>query len=97
MRRKAKVDSNHGKIRDALRQCGISVFDASRVGNGFPDLVCALGGVTVLVEVKVPRGKLTRDQEAFKASWGGVIAIVRDLDGVETTARFMRAMAGRLK
>ena len=47
-----KVDRNHGEIRDALRALGWYVYDTSRLGGGFPDLVCAKNGRLVLVEVK---------------------------------------------
>jgi hypothetical protein len=97
MRRAARVDENHGEIRDALRKAGVIVFDASHIGQGFPDLACSFKGFTMLVEVKMPKGKLTRDQERFKADWQGVIAIVRDLEGVETAVKFMRSMAERMK
>ena len=97
MRRAARVDENHGDIRDELRKLGVTVFDASNVGQGFPDLVCSYGGFTMLVEVKMPKGSLTPDQVRFKADWQGVVAIVRDLAGAETTVKFMRAMAERMK
>lgn len=51
-----QVDTSHAPIRDALRKAGLQVIDASRVGDGFPDLlvhgrhsVCriGLGGRTV--------------------------------------------------
>lgn len=97
MRRAAKVDRNHGEIRDALRAMGIRVYDASRVGGGFPDLVCSFGGFTMLVEVKDGRNGFTDDQKGFAGDWQGALSIVRDLDGAQTVARFMRAMAERLK
>lgn len=97
MRRAAKVDRNHGEIRDALRQIGIVVYDSSRVGGGFPDLVCSFGGFTMLVEVKDGKNGFTADQESFAGDWKGELSIVRDLDGAATVARFMRAQARKLQ
>lgn len=97
MRLKARTDRNHGEIRDALRAMGIRVYDASRVGGGFPDLVCSFGGFTMLVEVKHGRNGFTADQEGFAGDWQGALFIVRDLDGAQTVARFMRSQARKLQ
>ena len=47
-----KVDENHALIVKTLRELGCSVFDCSRVGKGFPDLVVGKNNHTALVEVK---------------------------------------------
>lgn len=52
MRRRARVDANHASIRAALRSCGWTVLDTSRLGHGFPDLLAARGGRIELIEVK---------------------------------------------
>ena len=52
MRRRARVDANHADIVATLRACGWYVHDTSRLGGGFPDLVCARAGKVILVEVK---------------------------------------------
>ena len=41
MRRAYRKDGNQTKIEEHLRKAGLSVFDTSMVGNGFPDLVVA--------------------------------------------------------
>jgi hypothetical protein len=76
---------------------GIAVLSLARMGQGVPDLLLSYGGFTMLAEVKMPKGELTEEQKRFKGSWQGGITIVRDLDGVETTVRYMRAMAAKLR
>ncbi len=64
MRLKARTDTRHAAIREALRRVGCSVHDTSALGHGFPDLcVRTPDGFLLLLEVKSPRGKLTPDQE----------------------------------
>lgn len=52
MRVRAKVDRNHAEIIETLRKCGWYVYDSSRLGRGFPDLVAAKGERLELIEVK---------------------------------------------
>lgn len=93
MRRAAKVDNNHAEIRDGLRQLGFSVADTSRLGAGFPDLVCA--GLrwsnsqvecsiveTLLIEVKQPKKKLTPDEQEFFNNWQGAIMVATCIEDV---------------
>ncbi|MGB1373649.1 MAG: VRR-NUC domain-containing protein [Aequoribacter sp.] len=48
------------------------------VGKGVPDLLIGAEGVTILVEVKGPKGKLTDDQKKWHSSWlGDKVYIVR--------------------
>lgn len=81
MRRAAKVDANHSRIVATLRAAGISVYDTSAVGRGFPDLVCGYGGRTYVVEVKdgakyASQRRLTGPQEVFRASWLGCYKVL---------------------
>lgn len=56
--------------------------------KGFPDLAIARGGVVRLIEVKGPKGRLTRDQHAWlDASRGDLLTPRTDLDD------FMEAFA----
>src|SRR5688572_2834121 len=73
-----RTDANHATIRDAFRKLGCRVFDACRVGQGFPDLVVQYGGMTLLVEVKTPKGSATDAQEASEL----MSKVVRNLDDV---------------
>lgn len=65
-----KVDTNHGEIRDILRDMGYKVFDTHELGGGFPDLcVLTRTGVIILLEVKTPGGRLTDDERQFIQEW----------------------------
>ncbi len=72
-----KPDANQQDIVDALRQVGARVYDASRVGEGFPDLIVGYRQCLFLLEVKTSTGKLNRVQKKFHAEWNGYIHIVR--------------------
>jgi hypothetical protein len=50
--RARKVDSNHGQIIKEFRDLGFSVFDTSRVGQGFGDCVIARQMKTAIIEIK---------------------------------------------
>ena len=52
MRRRARTDANHAEMTAALRRCGWTVLDTSRLGSGFPDLLAARAGRIELIEVK---------------------------------------------
>jgi hypothetical protein len=78
MRRAARVDGNQQEIVDALLKAGRSVFIASSIGRGFPDLVVGHDGKTYLLEVKTEKGKKTPHQDMFVAYWrGSEVHIVR--------------------
>lgn len=86
-RRAARKDANHNAIQDAFVRLGWSVADTSRLGDGFPDLVAAKHGETVLVEVKdgskpPSARKLTDDEVKFKGRWQGWYAEVKNMDDV---------------
>jgi hypothetical protein len=76
-------DANHPGIQQAYIDMGCSVFDASKVGSGFPDLVVGIAGTTHLVEIKAPTGKLRKSQADFNDAWrGGKPVIVRSVEDV---------------
>jgi len=90
-RRAAKVDLNQKKIVKELREIGFSVAVTSTAHHGFPDLVCAMGGITMLIEVKSPGGGLTPDQVRFHSEWCDTIVIAeRTEDVVEDYNRRVR-------
>jgi hypothetical protein len=68
-----KVDRNHAEIRDGLRDLGFDVWDCSRFGEGFPDLLVFAHGRLFLLEVKMPGEHLTLAQEFFRTSFPVVI------------------------
>lgn len=87
--RARRVDANHAEIAKAFRRCGWSVADTSRLGSGFPDLVVARAGRTVLVEVKdgakpPSKRKLTEDEQSFADAWHGEYRIAESVDDVLT-------------
>lgn len=57
----------------------ISSFDVHVVGNGFPDLVVAVGGRNFLVEVKTGSGNLTEKEENFIKSWNGIVIVANSV------------------
>lgn len=82
MRRAAKVDGNHGAVVKALRDAGIAVKSLASVGGGMPDLLCALRGINVLLEVKdgskpPSERELTKAESEFFAEWPGVVFLVK--------------------
>jgi hypothetical protein len=72
-----KPDANQKKIVQALEKVGCTVYDASRIGGGFPDLVVGRAGQCFFLEVKTPSGKLNKAQREFKEWWRGNYAVVR--------------------
>jgi hypothetical protein len=97
MRRAARTDTNHTEIVAAFRKLGCSVLSLASLGRGVPDLLVSLGGITWLVEVKMPKGKETGDQIAFISGWKGCRALVRDLNGVLTVVRSLQEQSDRLR
>ena len=79
-----RVDLNHQEIVKMLRSLGATVFDASRMGQGFPDLVVGYNHKhTVLVEIKSgEKKKFTQAQLKFMADWkGSAVTRINDVDG----------------
>lgn len=86
-----KVDVNHSLIVKTLRDLGCSVFDSSKVGNGFPDLVVGKNNKTVLVEVKAnEKAKFTPAQELFMVNWRG--SAVARIDTVDAAIRLVKVL-----
>lgn len=78
--RAAKVDQNQPEIVAALRKAGISVQSTATIGKGFPDLIAAKGDQCWLIEVKMPKGTLTPDQQRFLSEWKGTVHIARTVE-----------------
>jgi hypothetical protein len=77
--RAARVDANQAEIVEALRQVGATVQHLHGVGAGCPDLAVGLRGVTYLLEIKMPAGKLTADEREWHNAWKGHAVIVRSV------------------
>ena len=79
----------------AFRKFGCSVWDTSRMGGGFPDLLIGWSGVCALVEIKdgtkpPSRRKLTPAEQEFKDTWKGGVHLVESLDDVLIVAARMK-------
>ena len=97
---RARLDAAHPGIVQALRQAGICAFSTAAIGNGFPDIVAALRGVNVLLEVKTgstpSERKLTADERAFHDSWAGALAVVSTPEEAKLAVIEAVREAGRL-
>jgi len=76
------------------RMVGLKVWDTSRLGNGFPDLVWAYGGIVELVEIKdgskpPSKRRLTKAEEAFKRM-GFPVRLVQSTEDVLSAAKTLR-------
>ena len=80
MRRLGKVDNNHGEVVKAARKLGCQVLSLAPLGHGCPDLLLyhARTRRMLLVEVKVPKGKINALQADFAALWP--VSVVRTVD-----------------
>lgn len=78
-----RVDSNQKEIVKAFKDLGCSVFDTSRVGQGFPDLLVGRNKKTVLVEIKSSeKAVFTTAQELFMTNWrGSTVVRINDIEG----------------
>jgi hypothetical protein len=76
MRMRARIDTNHPEIVQALRQVGAQVQSLASLGRGVPDLMCGWNGRVYLLEVKRPGETLTPDERAWHARWGELVAVV---------------------
>lgn len=75
MRRAARTDANQAEIIKSLRDIGCRVFYIKEP----VDLLVGYRGHTLVLEVKVDGGRLTKPQIEFVAQWnGGPCHIVRD-------------------
>jgi len=82
MRKYGRVDANHTAIIAALRKVGITAFSIASIGNGKGDIVAGWNGRNVLLEVKNPKQKpskqrLTKDEIKHHREWNGQIAVVK--------------------
>lgn len=102
MRQRAKVDRNHGAIRDSLRELGFKVEDTSKVGRDFPDLIIfGLDHIlemhrVLLVEVKYGKGKLSAGQQEFAENWRGAVITAYSLVDVLAAFGWTEAEIGQV-
>lgn len=80
MRYAARVDKNQTAIVNGLRKAGCSVAIAQTRNAGFPDLIVGYNGQNWLIELKEGKGKLSQEQETFRATWKGSVHLARSLE-----------------
>lgn len=81
-RRAAKIDGNQSEIVDAYRAHGYLVKSTAMVGEGFPDLIVWRSDHGyLLIEVKMPKGKLRKKQISFQDK-GWPVTEIRDASEV---------------
>ena len=85
--RAKKVDVNQKAIVTALRKLGYSVAVTSSLGEGFPDLVVAKNGKTILVELKdgskpPSQRRLTEHEKKFHENWKGKIIVAESVKNI---------------
>ena len=71
MRRAAKVDANQESIVAALRKAGATVQFLNKQGDDCPDLLVGYRAENFVIEVKMPKGKLTPGQAVWMRDWRG--------------------------
>lgn len=76
----ARTDANQKEIVQALERTGCVVQDLSAVGQGCPDLLVSKLGVNILLEVKMPKGKLNSRQEKWHKEWKGQVTVVTSVE-----------------
>jgi hypothetical protein len=74
-----KPDLNQPEIVTGLIKIGCSVYDAHRVGE-IPDIIVGFRGCTLLLEIKMPKGKLKKTQSDWHRDWNGHSAVVHSLE-----------------
>lgn len=88
-----RTDKNQDEIVKYLRSKGVSVFIASQVGKGFPDLVIGFGGITVLVEIKSGSYGLSENQKEFFNTFDGMKCVIRNKEDCDDLISLMQVFS----
>ena len=80
-----RLDANHNEIVSALRTAGASVQSLASIGGGCPDLMVAVHGVTIVMEIKdgsksPSKKRLTDAEQLWYDAWNGKKFIVYSVD-----------------
>lgn len=99
MRIAARTDNNHTAIVNYLKKLGFTVYDTSKVGGGFTDIVVGIFNITVLVEIKdgvKNKDNLTPKQVEFHQEFTGAKVIIWSTAQCDTLFLNMRSMANKI-
>ena len=77
------VDQNQKQIVAHLRMRGATVECLHAIGGGVPDLLVGWCGDNILIEVKMPKGKLNPMQCSWHGTWEGLAHVVHDVHEVD--------------
>lgn len=91
MRHASRTDSNHAEICAAFRELGCTIMDLRKLGEGKPDILVSAGVVSMPVEIKTEKGKLTGSQKKAFSDFTGTIYLVRNADDVAACVKTIRA------
>ena len=93
MRLANRRDATHAEIQRALKLAGWTVYDTSRQGGDFPDLVIGARGRTILMECKTERRRESTGQRDARTAWTGDAWIVArsGVEAVEAVAATLAA------
>lgn len=85
VRRRGRIDRNHGEIVKALRDARCSVQSLANIGGGCPDLLVGFRGKNYVLEVKdglltASERKLTDDERIWHACWMGSAKVVNSVE-----------------
>lgn len=86
-----RSDGNASELYDYLRSHGASV---EMIGRPLDALV-GYQGVTAVVEVKMPKGKLRPGQVDFLTAWRGLAVVLRSEADCDDLLREMRVIAAK--
>lgn len=91
LRRAARKDDNHARLRLLWRHMGFSWLDLSVTEPGQPDALLGAWDVDQLAEVKAPGEDPRRDQVLWHRRWRGrPVVVLREAKDLERLARVMR-------
>ena len=84
---KNKRDGNEKDIFNELEAYGLSVYPMDAPA----DALVGFHGRSYLVEIKMPKGSMTKPQEEFRSTWRGDYTILRSVEDASAFARNIRA------
>jgi hypothetical protein len=73
-----KVDTNHPRIVNHLRECGYQVFDVHALPGRLDIDVLSKSGLIVPLEIKMPGEKPTEAEQVYLSQWPGYIVRSED-------------------